>query len=173
LGNWVIEAKSQLPNYLITQLPGEMSTNEIYNFKQVNERILTGGQPSEAQLQAAAAEGVRTVINLATVNPRYSLEDEAGSVKGLGMTYVHIPVAWESPQREDFAAFEAAMQAAEKEKTLIHCAANYRVTAFVSLYGMKHWGWSGEEADELMAHVWVAGQYPVWDMLVEELREEM
>ena len=29
-----------------------MSVNNIYNFKQVNEQILTGGQPSEAQLQA-------------------------------------------------------------------------------------------------------------------------
>jgi protein tyrosine phosphatase (PTP) superfamily phosphohydrolase (DUF442 family) len=150
-----------------------MSTNEIYNFKRVNEWILTGGQPSEAQLQAAAAEGVRTVINLATINPGYSLSDEAGSVQGLGMTYVHIPVEWENPQREDFVAFEAALQEAEKEKTLIHCAANYRVTAFVSLYGMKHWGWSAEEADELIAHVWQPGQYPVWDMFVEELREEM
>jgi protein tyrosine phosphatase (PTP) superfamily phosphohydrolase (DUF442 family) len=124
-------------------------------------------------LQDAAAEGVQTVINLATINPRYSLEDEAGSVEGLGMTYVHVPVVWDNPQKEDFADFEAAMQVAEKEKTLIHCAANYRVTAFVSLYGMKHWGWSAEQADELMAHVWVEGQYLIWDMFVDELRGEM
>ena len=150
-----------------------MSTNEIYNFKQVNEQILTGGQPTEAQLQAAAAEGVQTVINLATINPRYSLVDEAGSVAELGMTYVHIPVEWESPQKADFAAFEAAMQVAEKEKTLVHCAANYRVTAFVSLYAMKHWGWSTEQADGLMAHVWKKGEYPVWDTLVAELKKEV
>jgi uncharacterized protein (TIGR01244 family) len=150
-----------------------MSTNEIYNFKMVNEKVLTGGQPTEAQLAAAAEEGVQTVINIATINPRYSLADEAGSVAGLGMTYVHIPVEWESPQKSDFAAFEAAMQQAERGKTLVHCAANYRVTAFVSLYGMKHWSWSAEAADALMAHVWQAGQFPIWDMLVADIREEM
>ena len=148
-----------------------MSTQQIYNFKQVNEHILTGGQPSEAQLQAVAADGVKTVINLATINPRYSLEDEAKSVRELGMTYVHIPVEWENPQKEDFAAFETALRRAEGEKVLVHCAANYRVTAFVSLYGMKHWGWSAAEADALMAHVWKAGQFSVWDALVAELRE--
>ena len=148
-----------------------MSISKIYNFKAVNERILTGGQPSEMQLEAAA--GVQTVINLATMNPRYSLEDEAKSVQDLGMTYVHIPVEWESPQKEDFTAFEAAMQAAEGKKVLVHCAANYRVTAFVSLYGMKHWGWSPAEADALLAHVWKAGQFPVWDALVVELRKEI
>lgn len=150
-----------------------MSTQEIYNFKQVNERILTGGQPTEAQLQEAAAEGVQTVINLATINPRYSLEDEAGSVGELGMTYVHIPVVWDDPQKEDFVAFEVALQVAEGEKTLVHCAANYRVTAFVSLYAMKHWGWSAEQADGLMAHVWQQGEFPVWDALVAELRAEI
>jgi protein tyrosine phosphatase (PTP) superfamily phosphohydrolase (DUF442 family) len=101
------------------------------------------------------------------------LDDEAGAVEGLGMTYVHIPVVWDEPQPEDFAAFEVALQTAESGKTLVHCAANYRVTAFVSLYGMKHWGWSAEQADELMSHVWVAGQYPIWDMFVDELRQEM
>jgi protein tyrosine phosphatase (PTP) superfamily phosphohydrolase (DUF442 family) len=154
-----------------------MSTNEIYNFKLVNEQVLTGGQPTEAQLQAAAAEGVRTVINLATINPRYSLEDEAGSVAGLGMTYVHIPVEWERPLAADFAAFAAAfataMQMTADEKVLVHCAANYRVTAFISLYAMKHWGWTVEQADGLMAHVWQQGQFPVWDALVAELRGEM
>lgn len=150
-----------------------MGTNEIYNFKQVNEHILTGGQPTEAQLQDAAAAGVQTVINLATIDPRYSLVDEAKSVADLGMRYVHIPVVWDNPQQADFAAFEAVMQTAEANKTLVHCAANYRVTAFVSLYGMKHWGWTADEADELMAHVWVEGQYPIWDALVDELRAEM
>ncbi len=150
-----------------------MSTQEIYNFKQINDHIITGGQPMEAQLRAAAAEGFETVINLATLDPRYSLPDEAGLVRELGMQYIHIPVEWGSPQKSDFTAFEEAMATAVHQKTLIHCAANYRVTAFYSLYAMKHLGWSADQADDLMAHVWQPGEYPVWDRFVEEMREEI
>lgn len=150
-----------------------MGTQEIYNFKQVNEQILTSGQPTEAQLTAAASEGVQTVINLTTFSPSYSLPDEAGLVASLGMAYVHIPIPWDSPQKTHFEQFEQAMKTAKNSKTLIHCAANYRVTAFFSLYAMKHLGWSAKQADELMAHVWVPGQYPIWDEFVQERRAEL
>ncbi|MCL4263900.1 MAG: protein tyrosine phosphatase family protein [Anaerolineae bacterium] len=150
-----------------------MSTQKIYNFKQINDHIITAGQPTEAQLRAVAAEGYETVINLATFSPGYSLPDEAGLVGELGMQYIHIPVEWGSPQKGDFAAFEAAMATAVHHKTLIHCAANYRVTAFYSLYAMKHLGWTAVEADVLLAHVWKPGEYPVWDQFVQELRAEM
>ena len=86
-----------------------MSTEDITNYRRVNDQISTGGQPTEEQLRAAAAEGFKTVINLATINPRYSLDDEAGLVQSLGMAYHHIPVEWEHPQASDFAAFEAVM----------------------------------------------------------------
>ena len=60
------------------------------------------------------------------------------------MAYHHIPVEWEQPQASDFVAFETIMSQLPASKTLIHCAANYRVTAFYSLYAMKHQGWSAD-----------------------------
>jgi protein tyrosine phosphatase (PTP) superfamily phosphohydrolase (DUF442 family) len=45
-----------------------MSTADIYNYRQVNDRISTGGQPTEEQLRSAAEEGFTTVINLALIN---------------------------------------------------------------------------------------------------------
>src|SRR5512147_1703691 len=119
-----------------------MSTSDIYNYLKVNDQLVTGGQPTAEQLKSAAAEGFVTVINLATIDPRYSLEDEAGLVDSLGMTYYHIPVEWENPTESDFTAFEEHMAHLPPGKTLIHCAANYRVTAFYSLYAQKHLGWS-------------------------------
>ena len=112
-----------------------MSTDSIYNFIRVNERILTGGQPTAEQLRAAAEEGIQAVINLATYNPEHSLENEQGLVQSLGMAYYPIPVIWDQPKEADFEAFEAALDALGDQKVLIHCAANYRVTAFYSLYG--------------------------------------
>ena len=69
-----------------------MGTADIYNYRSVDEELVTSGQPTEVQLQAAAQEGVRTVINLAPSDKRGSLPDEAGFVQALGMTYHHIPV---------------------------------------------------------------------------------
>ena len=147
-----------------------MSTEDITNYRRVNDQISTGGQPTEEQLRAAAAEGFKTVINLATIDPRYSLEDEAGLVQSLGMAYHHIPVDWENPQTSDFAAFEAVMMQRPAGKALIHCAANFRVTAFYSLYAMKHLGWSEAQAAELRASVWENSEYPIWEKFIGEMQ---
>ena len=83
-----------------------MSTQEICNYRKVNDQIITGGQPNEDQLKSAANEGFTTVVNLATLDPDYSLPDEAGLVRSLGMAYHHIPVDWEAPKESDFEAFD-------------------------------------------------------------------
>ena len=150
-----------------------MSTEEITNYRRVNERLITGGQPNEAQLQSAAAEGFTTVINLATIDPRYSLEDEAGLVRSLGLAYHHIPVEWENPQESDFAAFETVVQGLAEEKTLIHCAANFRVTAFYSLYALKHLDWSESQADEFRASIWAGSDYPIWEKFVGDMKAKL
>lgn len=128
-----------------------MSTQDIFNYRKVDDQIVTGGQPTEDQLRSAAEEGFAAVINLATLSPQSSLEDEAGIVRSLGMTYYHIPVLWGHPTEADFEAFEQVMSQRPPGRTLIHCAANFRVTAFYSLYAMKHLGWSEARADEFRA----------------------
>src|SRR5688572_24759321 len=143
-----------------------MSSKEIYNYLKVNEEIITAGQPTEDQLRAVAAEGVTTVINLATLEPPYSLADEAGLVRSTGMAYYHIPVEWEAPKEGDFEAFEETMAQLLEGKTLIHCIANFRVTVFYSLYAQKHLGWSEAQADEFRATIWAGSNYPVWEQFV-------
>ena len=150
-----------------------MSTEEIYNYRSVNDRISTGGQPTPEQLRSAAAEGFTTVVNLATGDAHFSLDDEARLVRSLGMTYHHIPVAWENPQESDFAAFEAVMQEHPGDKTLIHCAANFRVTAFYSLYAMKHLGWTETQADEFRASIWEGSDHPIWEKFIDDIKSKV
>ena len=143
-----------------------MSTGDIYNYLEVSERLITGGQPTADQLRDAAAEGFTAVINLATTNPPYSLDGEGELVESLGMTYDHIPVDWGNPTDADFAAFEAAMNRLAGEKLLIHCAANYRVTAFYSLYAHKHLGWTDQQAESFRAQIWTGSDYPIWEAFI-------
>ncbi len=150
-----------------------MSTADIYNFIQVNDCLLTGGQPTEDQLRDAATEGVTAVINLATHHPRYSLDDEAGLVQSLGLAYHHLPVDWEHPTAADFAAFEAAFLPLTQQKTLIHCAANFRVTAFYSLFAQKHLGWTEAQAEAFRAQIWEGSDYPIWEAYIKDLRSKL
>lgn len=143
-----------------------MSTEDIFNYLKVHDRLITGGQPTEEQLRDLAADGFTAIINLAPVNPPYTPEDEAGLARSLGMAYHYIPVQWGNPTDEDFAAFEEAMQATAGDKLLIHCAANFRVTAFFSLYARKHLGWTKEQGEAFRAQIWEGSDYPVWEAFI-------
>ena len=147
-----------------------MSTQDIYNYRKVNDQISTGGQPTKEQLQAAAEAGFKAIINLATYNPQNSLADEDELVHSLDMTYFPIPVDWNDPKIEDFEAFEKVMLQLNGVNTLIHCAANFRVTAFYGLYAMKHLGWTEAKADEFRQSVWQEKDYPIWEKFIREVK---
>ncbi len=150
-----------------------MGTEGIVNYLKVNDAIATAGQPTEEQLRAAAAEGFATVVNLGLLEPRYALPDEAGLVRSLGMAYHHIPVQWDDPRESDLEAFERVMDELPAGRTLIHCAANFRVTAFYSLYAQKRLGWSEAQAEEFRAAVWKGSNHPVWERFIARMRERI
>jgi protein tyrosine phosphatase (PTP) superfamily phosphohydrolase (DUF442 family) len=127
----------------------------IYNYRRASPRLATSGQPTEVQLAAIAAAGFEVVINLALHDdPRYSLADEPGTVQGLGMDYVHIPVQFAHPTQGDFTAFAAAMQKSRDRRVWLHCAANMRVSAFLGLYRVLQENWQEREAFQLMHGLW-------------------
>jgi protein tyrosine phosphatase (PTP) superfamily phosphohydrolase (DUF442 family) len=149
-----------------------MSSLEIYNAIQISEQITTAGQPSVQQLRELPVEGFNAVINLATHASDNALADEGELVRSLGLHYTHIPVDWENPQVSNFSQFEAAMAALPAGRVLIHCAANYRVTAFYSLYAQKHLGWSSEQAASLRSAIWQDSQYPVWQAFIADIQAQ-
>jgi protein tyrosine phosphatase (PTP) superfamily phosphohydrolase (DUF442 family) len=128
-----------------------MTLNRILNFVQISPDLLTAGQPRRDQFADIAADGCQVVINLAMPTSDNALPDEAEIVTGHGMTYIHIPVVWEAPQRADFLRFCAEMQRLSGKKVFVHCALNMRVSAFVFLYRVLH-----EKADP---------ETVKWDML--------
>jgi len=144
-------------------MPAQVSA--IYNYRPVDDLLATSGQPTEGQLAAVARDGFAVVINLALHDdPRYSLPDEAGTVKSFGMEYVHIPVQFSAPTEADAEAFFAAMEQHQGKKVFMHCAANMRVSAFVGLYRVLRQGWQREEAFELMSTVWQPNE--VWSAFI-------
>ena len=77
--------------------------------------------------------------------------------------YVHIPVDFAAPTRDDFDAFVAAMEANEGKQVHVHCAANYRVSAFYGLYAVAKGWWTADEAHAHMRDLWDPSEHPAWD----------
>lgn len=143
----------------------------IYRYRAIDDRLSTSGQPSVAQLDAIAQAGYTTIINLALHDdPRYALPDEAGTVRALGLTYVHIPVQFKNPTPADLAAFMAAMEAHRDAKLWIHCAANIRVSAFLGLYRVLRLGWARAPAFALMREIWTPDA--VWSSYIDSCLAE-
>jgi protein tyrosine phosphatase (PTP) superfamily phosphohydrolase (DUF442 family) len=148
-----------------------VAITDIRNFVPIDERLGTAGQPTEEQLRDVAGDGYAAVVNLGLLDPKYCLADEAGLVASLGMRYTHIPVTFDAPAVDDFRAFVAAMDALEGEKTFVHCAANYRVSAFVALWGELRRGWPRARADEIARRLWTPNE--TWLAFLERCRAEV
>ena len=107
--------------------------------------VLTGGQPSRRQLEALAAAGYRTVVNLRA--PGEEMPVSGADVEALGMRYVHIPIAG----RGDLTAAKAdelgAVLADPSARPLaIHCASGNRVGALLALEAARVEGKPAAEA---------------------------
>jgi len=96
-----------------------MALADIVNFIAIDERIATSGQPSEEQLREIRAEGFEAIVNLGLLDQDYSLVDEAGSVRALGLSYTHIPVIFTDPTPEDFERFRAALRELSGRKVFV------------------------------------------------------
>jgi len=148
-----------------------MTIEAIRNYVALSEELATGGQPSEEQIQQLAQAGVECIINLGLLDPRYCLADEAGLVRSLGVEYRHIPVDFQAPTLDDLSQFFAAMQAAEGKRVFVHCAANYRVSSFVSLYGQAKLGWTSAQAAAHVQRLWEPNA--VWAVFIERARQAL
>ena len=96
--------------------------------------VVSGGQPTESQIEAAAERGYRTVINLRTEQePGFEWEREL--VETTGMRYVHIPIAGaDGLTRENVELLDAALNEARDEgPVLLHCGSGNRIGALLAL----------------------------------------
>lgn len=140
--------------------------SNIYNFKKVSDTLACAGQPREGQLTSIAEDGYKVIINLGLADGKYALADEAASVKALGLTYHHIPVQFDNPQLDELTTFIADMQQHDSKKILVHCAANYRASAFTGLYLFAEGKMNEDEMQEFIEAIWQPDA--VWQQFIEE-----
>ena len=125
---------------------------DIRGWQRLDDTTTTSGRLEEADPARLAAIGVRQVINLALDSHPEALAEEGARLAAQGIGYTHIPVPFDAPGADHFAAFERALDAAEGP-VHVHCIMNWRVSAFFYLRNRKA-GMSEGEARALMARQW-------------------
>jgi protein tyrosine phosphatase (PTP) superfamily phosphohydrolase (DUF442 family) len=142
--------------------------NDIYNYKFFHEKLSSSGMPTTEQMKSVAEAGVQLVINLAPHDVKHAIPNEAELVMSLGMQYINVPVNWGTPTKDGLNIFMDAMDANQDKKIHVHCEANFRASAFISMYRILRLGWKPEEALEIMHTIWDDDAYPVWKMFIED-----
>lgn len=143
---------------------------QIKDFLQISDRISTAGQPTSAEFSTIRNTGHRTVINLALTDSPGALTNESQIVQDLGLDYVHIPVVWDSPQRQDALRFFEVMNQHEDETIFVHCAANKRVSAFLFLYRVLCLGEERTIAQRALLQVWTPNL--IWQTFIDQMVRE-
>jgi hypothetical protein len=87
------------------------------------------------------------------------------------MKYHHIPVIFDEPRATDLDAFITVMDANAHARTFVHCAANFRVSAILALYGELRLGWSPESADAHVRRFWDPNE--TWQRFIAEGRRTL
>ena len=130
----------------------------ILNWRRINALITTSGQPSEAQMAEIKSLGVTHIVNLGIHHSgKGALDDEPGTVAGLGMEYIYIPVDFARPTEADYRAFKRVFKAHPNARVHVHCIYNARVSAFFYRYAVDGFGMTMAQALENMDSIWRPG----------------
>lgn len=146
--------------------------DQIYNYHAIDDELSTAGQVTPAQVPALKAAGIEMVVNLAVADEKRNAS-EGFLVSQQGIAYTQIPVVWDEPTFGDLELFFAVMDARQGRKTLVHCFANYRASAFTYLYRTLRLGVPEAEARRDLEAIWTAesfAEYPHWREFMEAAR---
>lgn len=139
-----------------------MSIESSYNFRRISERLTTSGIVQPDALRALGSQGYEVLVNLLPDSSEHAVPDERSIVASQDIEYIHIPVDFKQPAEGDFAKFAEVMDRIGEKRVHVHCAANYRVSAFYSLYAISRGLWSRDEAMNFIGGIWRPTEHPGW-----------
>ncbi len=144
--------------------------SNLPNFLLLPNGIATSGQPSPAQFAVIKNAGYELVINLAAPNASNFLPNESDIARQNGLEYVHIPVEWNAPQIEEARDVFRLLEENRDRRTLVHCAMNMRVSAFLYLYRTLVQGENEDAARADMERLWTPNE--TWQNFIDNVREQ-
>ena len=125
---------------------------DIRGWQRLSDAVTTSGRLTPEDPARLAGIGVRHVVNLALDDHPDALADEGGVLAAQGIGYTHIPIPFDAPGENHYAAFKAALCSADGP-VHVHCIMNWRVSGlFYRLH--REQGMAEGEARALMQQQW-------------------
>lgn len=128
--------------------PADVANLELPNPQIVGSSVITGGQPTERDLERLRDTGVTTVITLRR-DDEDSGFDEKTVVETLGMTYVSLPVSMSDGLDVETATALRTILDNSDGAALVHCGSGNRVGALYAIGAYEIDGVSLEQALEI------------------------
>lgn len=140
---------------------------QIKEYYHPADDIYSSGQITPDQIELLSKLKFEVVINLATRHSPDAIPNEQELVMENGMAYVHIPVEWENPTREDLSRFFHFFGPYHSFKTYVHCAKNMRVSAFLFLFRtLKE---NADPSDCLLDLLTIWTPNEVWQKFIDDM----
>lgn len=146
-----------------------MDIEASHNFRKVNEKLTTSGVVQPDALRSLGSKAYEVVMNLLPDTSEYAVADERQLVESQGIEYIHIPVDFKQPTASDFHEFSKAMDRVRHKRVHVHCAANYRASAFCSLYAVNRGFWRADQAMQFIRGVWHPNEHPAWAEFIADV----
>jgi uncharacterized protein (TIGR01244 family) len=122
-------------------------------------RVLVGGQPTKADLEAFRARGVTDVVNLRTLDEMKGVDfDEVAALEQLGIGYLNLPIDGASAYTPELLEAFARRVEQAKGKVVLHCTVGSRAGQLWAAYSVKY---LGRTPDEALAALKPLGGWPL------------
>lgn len=133
-------------------------------FKQLDDGMLIGPQPTDEDLQQAKEHGIRTVIDFRM--PAEVPTPNADLIEKNGLGYTNIPVSKTNLSSRQIAELDRVLH--EKEGPfLIHCASGTRAAMLLALSHAKKHHWNAERTfEEAQAMGYDLKKFPEFERFV-------
>jgi len=131
---------------------------------------MTSALPAEEDFSVMAEQGYDMVISMCQPIDSVTLEDEDGLVSAAGMRYIHLPVTYAEPKLDEYELLRDLLRTLQEHKVWLHCARNYRVSAFMYIFHVVEMTKAPEEARAILHRVWEPNA--TWQALIDEAIEK-
>lgn len=110
-------------------------------YKQIDDGLFIGPQPTEQDLREAKQQGIHTVIDFRM--PEETATANADLVTSNGLNYVNVPVNKSALSEQQISDLDRAMKGNDGPY-LLHCATGARAALLLALSRAKQNGWTEE-----------------------------
>jgi tyrosine-protein phosphatase SIW14 len=116
------------------------------NFRQVNDHVFRGGQPTSEGFAKLSKLGVKTVVDLREPGDRSRTEEKI--VKAAGMQYVSVPMhGMETPSDANVSKVLSLLDNPSAGPVFVHCLRGAdRTGAVIACYRINHDHWDNQKA---------------------------